>query len=52
MLAVGCIMGELLKHGPLFPGRTEISMLNMFTELLGSPQEVYKVLLNFLTQTA
>ena len=36
-------MGELLKHGPLFPGRTEISMLDLFTELLGSPQEVYKV---------
>ena len=41
--AAGCIMGELLKHAPLFPGRTEISMLDMFTELLGSPQEVYKV---------
>lgn len=36
-------MGELLQHAPLFPGRTEISMLDMFTELLGSPQGVYKV---------
>ena len=42
--AAGCIMGELLHHAPLFPGRTEIAMLDMFTELLGSPHEVYKVL--------
>lgn len=41
--AAGCIMGELLLHGPLFPGRTEIAMLDMFAELLGSPHEVFKV---------
>lgn len=35
--AVGCIMGELLKHAPLFPGRTEIAMLDLFTKLLGNP---------------
>ena len=35
--AVGCCMGELLKHAPLFPGKTEIAMLDMFTKLLGNP---------------
>ena len=40
--AVGCIMGELLKHAPLFPGRTEIGMLDLFTKLLGSPHDVWK----------
>jgi len=41
--AVGCIMGELLKHAPLFPGRTEIAMLDLFTKLLGSPHDIWKV---------
>ena len=41
--AAGCIMGELLQHSPLFPGRTEIAMLDKFAELLGSPYSVYKV---------
>lgn len=39
---VGCIMGELLKHAPLFPGRTEIAMLDLFTKLLGSPHDIWK----------
>ena len=36
-------MGELLKHAPLFPGRTEIAMLDLFTKLLGSPHDIWKV---------
>ncbi len=37
MWAVGCILGEFLKHEPLFPGKTEAEMLNMIATLLGTP---------------
>ena len=39
MWAVGCIFGELLQHEPLFPGRTEVEMLERMVRLLGSPSE-------------
>ena len=39
MWAVGCIMGELLQHAPLFPGRSELAMLDLFVKLLGTPHE-------------
>ncbi len=39
MWAVGCIFGELLQHEPLFPGRTEMEMLERMVRLLGSPSE-------------
>lgn len=35
--AAGCILGELLLHKPLLPGRTEIQQLEMIIELLGTP---------------
>jgi serine/threonine protein kinase len=39
MWAVGCIFGELLRNEPLFPGRTEVDMLERMVRLLGSPSE-------------
>ena len=39
MWAVGCIFGELLQNEPLFPGRTEVEMLERMVRLLGSPSE-------------
>ena len=35
--AVGCIMAELLRGSPLFPGKTEAETLNMLFQLLGTP---------------
>ena len=37
MWAVGCIFGELLRHEPLFPGKTELAMVQAFVGLLGPP---------------
>lgn len=39
MWAVGCILGELLIHKPLLPGKTEIGQLEMIIDLLGTPSE-------------
>lgn len=39
MWSVGCIMAELLKHEPLFPAKTELSVLQLMVKLLGSPNE-------------
>jgi len=39
MWAVGCIFGELLRHRPLLPGKTELSQLALICDLLGSPNE-------------
>ena len=39
MWAVGCIFGEMLLNEPLFPGRTEVEMLERMVRLLGSPNE-------------
>ena len=35
--ALGCIMGELLVHAPLMPGRTEVQQWDLIVRLLGSP---------------
>ena len=39
MWAVGCILGELLRHEPLFPGKTELAMVQAFVGLLGPPTD-------------
>ena len=39
MWAVGCIFGELLRHEPLFPGRSELAMIDLIVKLLGAPSE-------------
>lgn len=36
MWAVGCILGELLGHKPLLPGRSEIAQLELIIDLLGN----------------
>ena len=35
----GCVMGELLRREPLFPGRDEPEVWRMFVSLLGTPSE-------------
>ena len=37
--ALGCILGELLQHEPLLPGKTEVGQLELIVHLLGSPTE-------------
>ncbi|KAJ9522877.1 hypothetical protein QJQ45_023668 [Haematococcus lacustris] len=37
MWSVGCVMGELLRHAPLFPAHSEPECLRMQCELLGTP---------------
>lgn len=39
MWALGCILGELLIHKPLMPGKTEIQQIDMIIDLLGTPTE-------------
>jgi cyclin-dependent kinase 10 len=39
MWAAGCILGELLAHKPLLPGRSEINQLERMIDLLGTPSE-------------
>lgn len=39
MWAVGCILGELLIHRPLLPGKSEINQIDLIVELLGTPKE-------------
>lgn len=39
MWAMGCILAELLAHKPLFPGKSELQMIDKIIELLGSPNE-------------
>lgn len=39
MWAVGCVFGELLKHEPLFPGRSDLAMVDLIVKLLGAPSE-------------
>eukprot|EP00884_Botryococcus_braunii_P007346 jgi/Botrbrau1/16612/Bobra.0068s0039.1 len=39
MWSVGAVFGELLKHEPLFPGKTELDMLSLMASLLGAPSE-------------
>ncbi|KAB7502918.1 Cyclin-dependent kinase 10 [Armadillidium nasatum] len=39
MWASGCIMGELLLHRPLLPGKSEINQIELIINLLGTPNE-------------
>ncbi|XP_023221987.1 cyclin-dependent kinase 10-like, partial [Centruroides sculpturatus] len=39
MWAAGCILGELLLHKPLLPGRSEIHQLELIVDLLGTPND-------------
>lgn len=39
MWSVGAVFGELLKHEPLFPGKTEMDMLDLMSALLGTPSD-------------
>ncbi|EPZ32902.1 kinase-like protein [Rozella allomycis CSF55] len=35
--STGCVMGEWMKHSPLFPGETEQAQLDMYIDVLGCP---------------
>ncbi|KAK2723736.1 hypothetical protein QYM36_002173 [Artemia franciscana] len=37
MWAAGCILGELLLHKPLLPGRSELNQIEIIIDLLGTP---------------
>ncbi|KAK6624904.1 Cyclin-dependent kinase 10 [Polyplax serrata] len=39
MWAAGCILGEILGHRPLLPGRTELGQLELIVDLLGTPSD-------------
>jgi cyclin-dependent kinase 10 len=39
MWAAGCILGELLAHRPLMPGKSEIHQVELIVDLLGTPTE-------------
>ncbi|MQL74438.1 hypothetical protein Taro_006788 [Colocasia esculenta] len=39
MWSVGCIMAELLRRAPLFPGRSELDQLHQIFGVLGVPDE-------------
>ena len=40
MWSVGCIFGELILHGPLLPGSSEIQQIDLICKLLGPPSVV------------
>lgn len=37
--SAGCILGELLDHKPLLPGRSEIHQIDLILDLLGTPND-------------
>ena len=37
--SAGCILGELLAHRVLLPGRTEIHQLELIIDMFGSPND-------------
>ncbi|CAJ0571434.1 unnamed protein product, partial [Mesorhabditis spiculigera] len=39
MWAIGCILGELLLHRPLMPGKNELDQICKIIDLLGTPNE-------------
>ena len=39
MWAGGCILGELLAHKPLLPGRSEIHQVEIIVEMFGTPND-------------
>jgi len=40
MWATGCILGELLRRKPLFPGRNFVQQLVLIVDALGKPNEI------------
>lgn len=44
MWSVGAVFGELLRHAPLFPAKSELECLRMQCDLLGTPTpRIWKV---------
>jgi serine/threonine protein kinase len=43
MWAVGCIVGELFKRGPLFPGGDSVKQLELLLTSLGRPEESFTI---------
>lgn len=41
MWSAGCILGELLLHKPLLPGRSEIQQIEMIIDLLGNLSGIF-----------
>ncbi|XP_025115550.1 cyclin-dependent kinase 10-like [Pomacea canaliculata] len=39
MWSAGCILGELLAHRPLLPGRSELQQIELIMEMLGTPND-------------
>merc|ERR1719397_259582 len=39
MWSGGCILGELLAHKPLLPGKSEINQIELVIDLLGTPND-------------
>lgn len=39
MWSAGCILGELLAHKPLLPGRSEIHQIELIVEMFGTPND-------------
>ena len=39
MWSAGCILGELLAHKPLLPGKSEINQIELVIDLLGTPND-------------
>ena len=39
MWSAGCILGELLAHQPLLPGKSEINQIELIIDLLGTPND-------------
>ena len=37
--AAGCILGELLAHHPIMPGRSEIHQIELIVEMFGTPND-------------
>lgn len=37
--SVGCILGEILKQRPLFPGNDHVTQLQLMIDVIGSPSE-------------
>ncbi|XP_005092368.1 cyclin-dependent kinase 10 [Aplysia californica] len=37
--SAGCILGELLAHRPLLPGRSELHQIDLILDLLGTPND-------------
>lgn len=51
MWAIGCIFGELLKHRPLLPGKTELQQIELIFALLGNMMHYHCLLLHVVRTT-